>query len=49
MGYVRDLIKNNSLAPNAPSGEPLKGVSILDVGCGGGIMAEAFARLGKLL
>lgn len=27
-------------------GLPLTDVSILDVGCGGGIMAEGFARLG---
>jgi len=35
IGYIRDLKKGN-----------LEGVEILDVGCGGGILAEGLARLG---
>jgi ubiquinone biosynthesis O-methyltransferase len=33
-------------APPAAGGLPLAGVRILDVGCGGGILSEALARLG---
>ncbi len=29
-----------------PTGQPLKGLSVLDVGCGGGLLCEPLARLG---
>lgn len=43
--YVRDILcREFGLDPAAP--EPLKGLRILDIGCGGGILSEAVARLG---
>lgn len=33
-------------APPESAGQPLRGFRILDVGCGGGILSEALARLG---
>ncbi len=36
---IRDGLMRNISEPNSPS-RPLKGKSILDVGCGGGILAE---------
>lgn len=45
VGYVRDLLARGfGLDPNSPA--PLKGLRILDIGCGGGILSEAVARLG---
>lgn len=41
IGYIRDHI-----APGDTSVTPLKGVRILDVGCGGGLLSEPLARLG---
>jgi 2-polyprenyl-6-hydroxyphenyl methylase/3-demethylubiquinone-9 3-methyltransferase len=45
VGYIRDrLAKRIGRDPEAP--EPLRGLSILDIGCGGGLLAEPLARLG---
>jgi 2-polyprenyl-6-hydroxyphenyl methylase/3-demethylubiquinone-9 3-methyltransferase len=45
VGYVRELLTGQfGLDPN--SSAPLKGLRILDIGCGGGILSEAVARLG---
>lgn len=45
MGYVRDQICTyKERDPN--NKQPLKGLRILDIGCGGGLMAEPMARLG---
>ncbi|CBY30399.1 unnamed protein product [Oikopleura dioica] len=44
VGYVRDLLSKTS--PNSPAGLPLFSKTILDVGCGGGILAEGLAQLG---
>jgi len=45
VGFIRDrLVRRLGRDPNQP--EPLNGVSILDIGCGGGLLAEPLARLG---
>ncbi len=44
---VKDtLINNNPFLLDNPIGQPLLGINILDIGCGGGILSEALARLG---
>ena len=43
--FIRDrLAQGVGRDPNGP--EPLRGLSILDIGCGGGLLAEPLARLG---
>lgn len=46
--FIRDGLINEGVvsknAINTPA--PLKGLSVLDVGCGGGILSESLARLG---
>ena len=43
--FIRDrLAAQRGRNPEAP--EPLRGLSILDIGCGGGLLAEPLARLG---
>ncbi len=45
VAYVRDLLAGVfGLDPAAPA--PLRGLRVLDIGCGGGILSEAVARLG---
>lgn len=45
VAYIRDqLAQNSGLDPLGPL--PLSGLKILDVGCGGGLLAEPLARLG---
>jgi 2-polyprenyl-6-hydroxyphenyl methylase/3-demethylubiquinone-9 3-methyltransferase len=45
IGYVRNLLcEQTGAGPTDPS--PLAGASVLDVGCGAGLMAEPLARLG---
>jgi 2-polyprenyl-6-hydroxyphenyl methylase/3-demethylubiquinone-9 3-methyltransferase len=50
IAYVRDLLarhfthQGEARSANAP--RPLAGLSVLDIGCGGGILAEPLARLG---
>jgi 2-polyprenyl-6-hydroxyphenyl methylase/3-demethylubiquinone-9 3-methyltransferase len=45
IAWARDLIVHH-FKREAPVGAPLAGVSLLDVGCGGGLFAEPLARLG---
>ncbi|XP_060070437.1 ubiquinone biosynthesis O-methyltransferase, mitochondrial-like [Ylistrum balloti] len=40
---IRDALTGETFTPTA---SPLKGMQILDVGCGGGLLAEPLARLG---
>ncbi len=40
------LIDNNPSLSDNPASQPLLGINILDIGCGGGILSEALARLG---
>jgi len=43
--FIRDrLARSVGRDPEGP--EPLRGLSILDIGCGGGLLAEPLARLG---
>jgi len=44
VGYIRDQLL--SLWPAADTRLPLRGLNILDLGCGGGILSEAMAALG---
>ena len=45
LAYIRDAIcRTFGRDPRAPY--PLKGLTIVDVGCGGGVLSEPLARLG---
>lgn len=45
LSYLKQHITHNlQLDPNQP--KPLSGVNVLDVGCGGGLICEPFARMG---
>ncbi|MCX7899180.1 MAG: bifunctional 2-polyprenyl-6-hydroxyphenol methylase/3-demethylubiquinol 3-O-methyltransferase UbiG [Methylocystis sp.] len=44
--HVRRLLLKDAGALNEPPERPLAGVAIADIGCGGGIFAEALAELG---
>ena len=43
--FVRDQIKAHFAIESGPA-KPLRGFSILDIGCGGGLICEPLARLG---
>ena len=43
--FIRDRLAAR-LGRNPEEAEPLRGLSILDIGCGGGLLAEPLARLG---
>jgi len=45
VGYIRDILAGE-FGLDVGLAEPLKGLRILDIGCGGGILSEAVARLG---
>lgn len=45
MAFIRDQVMSH-LGLDAESAEPFKGLDILDVGCGGGLVSEPLARLG---
>ena len=42
--YIKDNIVNDFKLKN--DDKPLKGISILDIGCGGGLLSEPMSRLG---
>lgn len=46
--FVRDGLANVGRKEENPS-RPLDGTKILDVGCGGGILAEPLARIGAIV
>jgi ubiquinone biosynthesis O-methyltransferase len=50
VGFVREEVLRSAavrgVAPPSPDEPPLARLRLLDVGCGGGILAEALARLG---
>ncbi|HBU62279.1 MAG: bifunctional 3-demethylubiquinol 3-O-methyltransferase/2-polyprenyl-6-hydroxyphenol methylase [Oceanicaulis sp.] len=41
--YIRDILSRHFKTEGA---EPLKGLKVLDIGCGGGLVSEPIARLG---
>ena len=45
IGYIRDRAAAH-WQRDALSGTPLQGLSLLDIGCGGGLLSEPMARLG---
>ncbi len=45
IGYVRDRAAAH-WGRDALAGQPLQGLSVLDIGCGGGLLSEPMARLG---
>lgn len=45
LGYIRDRAAAH-WQRDALSGQPLRGLSALDIGCGGGLLSEPIARLG---
>ncbi|MDP1839066.1 MAG: bifunctional 3-demethylubiquinol 3-O-methyltransferase/2-polyprenyl-6-hydroxyphenol methylase, partial [Reyranella sp.] len=45
IGYIRDRAAAH-WGREALAGQPLKGLSVLDIGCGGGLLSEPMARLG---
>jgi 2-polyprenyl-6-hydroxyphenyl methylase / 3-demethylubiquinone-9 3-methyltransferase len=48
LGFIRDRSAAH-WRRDALSGSPLDGLSLLDVGCGGGLLCEPMARLGALV
>ncbi len=46
IAYVRDQILAYGLGKAEDQRQPLKNISMLDVGCGGGLISEPLARLG---
>jgi 2-polyprenyl-6-hydroxyphenyl methylase/3-demethylubiquinone-9 3-methyltransferase len=45
VAYLRDLLRQR-LTPPGEGIQPLFGLDVLDIGCGGGLLAEPLARLG---
>src|SRR5476649_1747625 len=45
IGYIRDRVASH-WSRDALSGQPLSGLSVLDIGCGGGLLSEPMTRLG---
>jgi len=45
IGFILDMIKRYGLTADGQT-KDLSALSILDIGCGGGLLAEPFARLG---
>jgi len=45
LGYIRDVVVRHH-ARDAKGLKPLKGLSVLDIGCGGGLLSEPLCRMG---
>ena len=45
LAWIRDQIAGHFVLQNPP-GTPLKGIRLLDVGCGGGLLSEPMSRMG---
>ena len=45
-GFILDLVREQFGLQDVPNHLPLNGIRFLDIGCGGGILSEAIARLG---
>src|SRR5260370_37178426 len=48
LGYIRDRAASH-WKRDPLSGSPLQGLSLLDIGCGGGLLCEPMARLGAMV
>jgi 2-polyprenyl-6-hydroxyphenyl methylase / 3-demethylubiquinone-9 3-methyltransferase len=48
MAFIREALEE-FVRPGAPGFRPFEGLSVLDVGCGGGLLCEPMARLGALV
>ena len=47
MSFIRDRISDGlALSPDPATTRPFKGLRVLDIGCGGGLVAQPLARLG---
>jgi 2-polyprenyl-6-hydroxyphenyl methylase / 3-demethylubiquinone-9 3-methyltransferase len=46
VAYLRDLLRQSLARDDRPRNRPLAALRILDIGCGGGLLAEPLARLG---
>ncbi len=46
LGFIRDEVDVHFDLPDRADSNPFKGLRILDVGCGGGLLSEPMARLG---
>jgi 2-polyprenyl-6-hydroxyphenyl methylase / 3-demethylubiquinone-9 3-methyltransferase len=46
LGYIRDTAVSKHFGRDARSLKPFEGLSLLDIGCGGGLLSEPMARLG---
>lgn len=44
--YIKNQVRNNFFSSHKDSEPPLKGLRLLDIGCGGGLISEPMARLG---
>jgi 2-polyprenyl-6-hydroxyphenyl methylase / 3-demethylubiquinone-9 3-methyltransferase len=46
LSFIRDTIVNELMPPTPNGLQVLQGISVLDIGCGGGLVAEPLARIG---
>ncbi|WP_275784540.1 bifunctional 2-polyprenyl-6-hydroxyphenol methylase/3-demethylubiquinol 3-O-methyltransferase UbiG [Pararhizobium gei] len=45
LAYIREHVSDN-FSRDAKAPQPLKGLRVLDIGCGGGLLSEPMARMG---